>query len=233
MSEDFNIELAQHLNEQAHERSHTQVGPPQYRIHGILEIVEVLMLAVVAVATAWSGFQAAKWDGQESVLYGDSSTLRTQASTAAGLGAQVLAANSSIFTAWLQARFDKRTELMKELESRFSPEYRAAFDKWLQTDPLTNPNAPPGPGYIKEYRSPQFAEAERLNNEADRTFEEGTHARHTAETYVRDTVLFASVLFLVAISQRSKSHVARLIGNLAAVAVLVYVLYDVTGLPRV
>jgi len=234
MPEDMNVEFAQQLNERAQERAqgrHTDAR--SNRVHQVLEIAEVLMLAVVAVATAWTGFQAVKWDGQESVLYGDSSTLRTQASTAAGLGAQRLAANASIFTAWLQARFDKRTELMADLERRFSPDYKAAFDAWLKTDPFTNPDAPPGPGYMKEYHSPQLAEAERLDSEANSTFDEGTHARHTAETYVRDTVLFASVLFLVAISQRSKSHIARLIGNLAAIGVLVYVLWDVTGLPRV
>jgi hypothetical protein len=234
MPEDMNIEFAQQLNEQAHEHAHGRhTEARSNRVHQVLEIAEVLVLAVVAVATAWTGFQAAKWDGQESVLYGDSSTLRTQASTESALGAQLLAANASIFTAWLQARFDNRTELMADLERRFSPDYKAAFDAWLKTDPFTNPDAPPGPGYMKDYRSPHFAEADRLNTEADHTFEEGTHARHTAETYVRDTVLFASVLFLVAISQRSKSHIARLIGNFAAVAVLVYVLLDVTGLPRV
>ena len=30
----------------------------------VLEIIEALILALVAVATAWSGYQAAKWAGK-------------------------------------------------------------------------------------------------------------------------------------------------------------------------
>jgi hypothetical protein len=48
-------------------------------------------------------------------------------------------------------------------------------------------------------------EADRLNAEASRMFDEGTAARETADKYVRDTVLFASVLFLVAIANGSRS----------------------------
>src|SRR3546814_20453856 len=31
----------------------------------LVEILEALLLAVVAVATAWSGYHAAKWDGRQ------------------------------------------------------------------------------------------------------------------------------------------------------------------------
>jgi hypothetical protein len=48
---DSNIEVAQHLSE--HKESAQSSG------HEILEIVEALVLAVVAISTAWSGYQAA------------------------------------------------------------------------------------------------------------------------------------------------------------------------------
>jgi hypothetical protein len=35
----------------------------------LIEIAEVVVLAIVAVATAWSGYQAAKWDGRQSAQY--------------------------------------------------------------------------------------------------------------------------------------------------------------------
>jgi len=34
-------------------------------------------------------------------------------------------------------------ELQAMLERRFSPEYRTAFAAWLDTEPFTNPDAPP------------------------------------------------------------------------------------------
>src|SRR5262249_57891819 len=36
----------------------------------VIEIVEVAVLATVAIATAWSGYQAARWDGHQAFLYG-------------------------------------------------------------------------------------------------------------------------------------------------------------------
>jgi hypothetical protein len=36
----------------------------------VIEILEAILLAVVAVATAWSGYQTARWDGRQAHLYG-------------------------------------------------------------------------------------------------------------------------------------------------------------------
>ncbi len=56
-------------------------SPPKHhtRWDELIEVVEVVVLALVAIATAWSGYQAAKWDGQQSVLYGTASTDRFEA----------------------------------------------------------------------------------------------------------------------------------------------------------
>jgi hypothetical protein len=68
---DSNIEVAQHLSE--HKESAQSSG------HEILEIVEALVLAVVAISTAWSGYQAALWTGHQEERYGQASKLRVQA----------------------------------------------------------------------------------------------------------------------------------------------------------
>jgi hypothetical protein len=52
------------------------------------EIVEAFLLAVVAIATAWGGYQAARWDGRQAELYGRSSTIRKEADQALTLGGQ-------------------------------------------------------------------------------------------------------------------------------------------------
>ena len=63
-----NIEIAQHLGE--HNESSQSLG------HEILEIAEAVVLAIVAIATAWSGYQAALWTGHQAELYGQASKLR-------------------------------------------------------------------------------------------------------------------------------------------------------------
>ena len=53
-------------------------------------------------------------------------------------GWQILAADAATFTAWLQAHYDNKPALQQGLEHRFSPDYKVAFDAWLQTDPFAN-----------------------------------------------------------------------------------------------
>jgi hypothetical protein len=115
---------------------------------------------------------------------------------------------------------------------RFSPEYRTAFAAWQKTAPFTTPSAPPGPAYMSEYHNPQLEQAAHLNEEAAATEEEGTHARETAEKYIGATVLFALVLFLVAVSQRFRLRGVRIGAIAIALALLSYALYQVATLPR-
>src|SRR5664280_2832324 len=66
-----NIEIAHHLTERKEES-----GPQMPRA---VEIAEAIVLAIVAITTAWSGYQAALWTGHQSKLYGLASKQRVQA----------------------------------------------------------------------------------------------------------------------------------------------------------
>src|SRR5215213_8965408 len=89
MPEQMNVEVAHKLSERE------QASGERRRWEELIEILEVAVLAMAAIATAWSGYQAAKGDGQQSVLYSDASVYRIQANTAATLGQQRLAAGPS------------------------------------------------------------------------------------------------------------------------------------------
>jgi hypothetical protein len=227
MPEQMNVEVAHKLSERE------KATREKRRWEEVLEILEVLLLAAAAIATAWSGYQAAKGDGQQSILYSDASVDRVQANTAATLGQQRLAADGAMFSAWLEARAANDAELQAMLVRRFSPEYRTAFAAWLATKPFTNPDAPPGPGYMPEYHNPQMAQAEQLNEQAATLEEAGTEARHTAEEYVRATVLFALVLFLVAVGQRFQLRGVRIATIAIAFGLLAYGLYNLAALPPI
>jgi hypothetical protein len=85
-------------------------------------------------------------------------------------------------------------------EHRFRPEFRVAFDAWRATKPESNPQAPPGPTYMPEYRQPELEEATQLDRQADGAFARGVTAGKRSDDYVRTTVFLATVLFLVGIS---------------------------------
>src|SRR5262245_52624803 len=120
------------------------------------EIVEVFVLSLVAIATAWSGFQAGEWGGRQAELYARASSTRFAADASSTLGGQFLVADATILTAWLQARASGDASLQRTLERRFTPEYRMAFEAWLRTDPFHDPSAPAGPGYMPRFSEPHL-----------------------------------------------------------------------------
>src|SRR5215469_2456030 len=110
----------------------------------LIEIIEALILALVAVATAWSGYQAAQWAGKRAELYAKASRLRVTAEGLATLAGQERMYDNDNFDRWLSARLDGKTEAAEFFERRFRDEYRTAFAAWMKTDPFSNAKAPPG-----------------------------------------------------------------------------------------
>ena len=196
------------------------------------EIVEVVILALVAIATAWSGYQATQWGGRQATLYGQASSTRFAADASSTRGGQILVADATFFTAWLQARSAGDAALEADLVQRFSAEYRTAFHAWLATHPFTDRAAPAGPGYMPGFSQPDLVQADQLNAQASELFAEGTSARETANKYVRDTVLFASVLFLAGLAQRFKDRRVKTAAIAVAFTLLAFTLVTIVTLPR-
>ena len=224
-----NIEIAEHLRKHGGHSGHTQ--PSRRRIE-TLEILEAVLLAVVAIATALSGYQAAKWDGESSRAYSEASALSVQSNEAQISANEVLMYNASTFTAWLQAYSAGDRHLQTLLERRFTDEYRVAFEAWLKTDPFTDPAAPAGPGMMAELEDPLSEEAAALAEESSAAFEEGIESRETGEHYVRITVILAAVLFLIAIGQRFQIRGVRYGLSAVAGAFLLYCVVLIAIYPR-
>jgi hypothetical protein len=196
-----------------------------------LSIIEAVLLSAVAVLAAYSGFAAAKWSTESSVSLAKASALRTKANRA-DLEALVTRTLDSVsFNAWFTAFVagNKRAETLAE--NRLRPGYRPAFKAWLATDPLHNPNAPPGPSYMPQYVIPQQTTANRLDAQADEEFTKGSDAGGTADKYVRDTVFLATVLFLIGISGHVKLRQARFGLVAVGVILLAFSVVQLIGLP--
>ena len=219
-----NVEIAHHLSE--HKRVSHFLGEE------ILEIVEALVLAVVAIATAWSGYQSELWTGLQAELYGQATKLRVQAEGAATYANQERLYNASTVVEWLKAEAHGDKKLAAFFERRFLPEFRPAFEAWKKTDPVNNPNAPAGPQLMAEYRSSKTEEAARLNDQATEVFDQGTRGRQLADEYVRITVTLATVLLLMAISQRFRIRGVRLGLLVIALFLLCFPIYHILTLPR-
>src|SRR4051812_29192354 len=77
-------------------------GTSQARFE-LIEIIEAFILALVAVATAWSGYQAAEWAGTRAENYAQASRLRVTAEGLATLAGQERIYDSDTFNSWLAA----------------------------------------------------------------------------------------------------------------------------------
>jgi hypothetical protein len=212
MAENENMHVVHHLeevSEKVKEETSEKLREEGHRHPVIIEFGEAALLALVAILTAWSGYQAARWDGHNALYYGEANKDRVLATQASTMGGQYQLYDATTLNNWLQATTEHNATLAAFYERRFSPPFKVAFDAWLKTDPFHNPKAPLGPSFMPQYHNPYFAQANALNNQASATFEQGTSARETADEYVRATVLLATVLFLVALSQRFQRLAAR------------------------
>ena len=222
-----NVELAHRVHE--HHEGKRHLG----RSGVAVEIGEAILLAIVAVATAWSGYQSALWDGRSAKLYGTSSRIRISATQSATRAGQQQLYDATTFNFWLQARLSRRPELARGYVKRFRLEYRPAFRAWLATNPFTNPHAPAGPIFMPQYHNAFADQGARQNAHASKVFEQGAKARETGDKYVRTTVLLATVLFLIAISQRFALVKLRVALLCVALALLGLALVSIATYPRI
>jgi hypothetical protein len=175
----------------------------------VLAIAEAVLLSIVALLAALSGYSAAQWGTHSAVSLADSDKARTQGSRADLVALQLRTFDSVSFNAAFAALVSEDKNALRVAVKRLRPEYRSVFAAWLATRPLTNPNAPPGPAYLPQYRIPEEARARALEARSDRSFEDGREAAESADKYVRLTVLLAVVLFLVGISSHFPIRGAR------------------------
>jgi hypothetical protein len=202
-------EIAEHHKEAAAKDEESSGG----EAHGhdrLLIIVEALLLAVVAVLAAWSGFAAAKWGTDSSLQLAKASAARTEANRADLESFQLKNFDSLTFNAWFTAYVAGNKNAMRVAEMRFRPNFLVAFNAWLKTDPFTNTHAPKGPTYMPEYIQPGLALANRLDAQANAHYASGEAAGSNADNYVRTTVYLATVLFLVGISGHFRVRSARI-----------------------
>jgi hypothetical protein len=223
-----NVEFAQKIHELDHHQPPGTDGRSRW-----VEIVEAVVLAAVAVATAWSGYQASKWDALSAQYYNLASRTTVLSQEKATLAGQDRLYDITTFDAWATAKVDHREKLAAFYERRFRPEYAMAFSAWWKLDPVNNPSAPPGPTFMAEYTNAKSQESAKLGEEANGHFERGVSTRETGDEYVKVTVLLATVLLLTALSQRFE-----IFGPRVAVVAVAFVLLGISAywmltLPRV
>ena len=175
----------------------------------IVQIVEAVLLSVVTLTAAWAGYSAARWSTESRVEIAESSTLRNLATRDDLEALSLRNFDAATFNAWFIAFTLNSPQKEAIAERRFRPQFRVAFNAWMATNPLHNPNAPPGPTYMPEYKLAPQTQSNTFDNEATAKFNAGNQAGVTSDNFVQITVFLAAVLFLVGIGSSFKSYGVR------------------------
>ena len=167
-----------------------------------VELVATILLAFAAVATAWSGYQATRWNGEQAKAAGRTNAIRVEAARAQGLSESQTQVDVATFIQWVDAYALKRTELSNFYFKRFRREFRPAVQAWLKTRPLVNPDAPLTPFAMPQYRLAAASEAKRLDAAAEVSAAEVRRDIQRGSNYVLGVVLFSVWLFFAGLSPR-------------------------------
>ena len=215
MGEGLNpIEVGKKLHEHG-EAQHEQAeeadskGRSGDRHSRIVQICEAVLLALVTITAAWAGYSAARWGTESRVDIARASALGNLATRDDLTAISLRNFDASTFNAWFIAFTLNSPQKELIAEHRFRPQFLVAFNAWIATDPLHNPNAPPGPTYMPQYQLPAQAQANALDAAATAKFNAGNQAAVTGDNYVRITVFLAAVLFIVGIGSSFKLQGVR------------------------
>ncbi len=170
-----------------------------------LDLIAAVLLAMATVATAWSGYQASRWNGEQAVAFSRASAMRIESTKAAALADAQTQIDVATFIQWVDAYAQDQTELANFYYQRFRDEFKPAMDAWVATTPLRNPDAPLTPFAMPEYQLEARAESEQLEAEAESFSAKARTNIQRATNYVLGVVLFASVLFFAGMSMKLPS----------------------------
>ncbi len=174
-----------------------------------LEIAATLLLALAAIATAWASYQSSRWHGKQAEAQSASIAARVESTRQANVANRQVQVDLALFTQWVDAYARGETELTDFYRNRFRDEFEPAFEAWVATRPLRNPNAPLSPFAMPQYQLAATAEAERLEQGAAGFSEDVRRNIQRADNYLLAVVLFAVSLFFAALSTRLHAFEAR------------------------
>ena len=167
-----------------------------------VEVAATILLAFAAVATAWSSYQAARWNGEQGKTSSASNRTRIAAARASDLANAQSEVDVATFSQWIDAYARKETRLAEFYFKRFRAEFKPAVDAWVATRPLETDGAPLTPFVMPQYRLAAKEEASRLDQRAEQLSAGVRRDIQRSTNYVLGVVLFAVALFFAGMSTK-------------------------------
>lgn len=196
-----------------------------------IETACVVLMAISSLGTTWSSYESSMWGGKSKTLAAEANNLDREAGVLQIEGLQFQSTQVQVMLHAFEARIAGSIENEQFLVARLAPIAVSAYEKWIATDPLHNPDAPRHP-FIPEWYEPPLAKdvAEKLKLASSRTIESG-RTGEISSRYLSQSVLLATVLFFLGISARFHSAAIRHGAFWFGAALLAYAASCVVMLP--
>ena len=174
-----------------------------------LELIATVLLALATVATAWSSYQASRWNAEQAKAAAGANALRISSAKSDALANAQSQVDVATFVPWVDAYVHRDVELAGFYRRRFRSEFKPAVDAWVATRPLKNAAAPLTPFAMPQYRLAARAEAQRADAQAGAFTARALRDVQRSTNYILCAVLFAAALFFAGMSARLTSTTMR------------------------
>src|SRR5690606_25616537 len=104
------------------------------RDHDWWEFAAAVILSLATLASAWSGYQAARWGSVQATATRSGSSALMHATRLSDVGSRQIAIDVSVFTSWVEATARGEADLAAILEQRFRADFVPAFEAWRASD---------------------------------------------------------------------------------------------------
>lgn len=199
-------------------------------IDRFVDVASVVLISVAAVLTALCGYQASRWEGEQTRLYNVANANRLAATEVADRSEVATSINVTLFLAYIDALQHNNSAFAQFIYRRLGPNFKPAMDAWLATHPLKNPKAPTSPFVMREYTQHMNSATSRDEAVATADFNAALGAHRNADEFTLLTVTFATVSFLAGVSTKLSFPRHAIIIGLGILA-LVYGLARLAFLP--
>lgn len=180
----------------------TTVDTKEKKTKNYIIILTTVLMGLIAIATAWSGYQGSNWGSKTSQNYSKANAARSDSVKDALTANQLNMLDIQIFAEWLNATAQGNTQLATFYRERMRTEAQPAFNAWLKQDPMNNPDAAKSPFTMPQYVVQKQTEADHLETLATEYSDKADEANNIGGQYVLATVILASSLFFAGLSTR-------------------------------
>jgi hypothetical protein len=174
-----------------------------------LEMLAVVLLGIATVGSAWCGYQASRWNGEESRRAREAGLARIESSRLFTLAAQKVSYDAMVTAQLAQAVAQGDAPLADFYRNNLvRPEFVPYIEAWR--DAVAAGETPPPLVENRTYLDEQLGPSREADAEAQAEAARADDAADNSDDYVLTTLIMASALFFAGVTGSFRAPTVRL-----------------------